>query len=140
MQSTRHGGGHLTGQDIVTKAIDPFHCKEIDKPTSGITAGVPFVISGVAAAGLTVVMVTSIPFKMKIIDWWFVSGAGSGTIKITDGTSDIGAATTCSGVAAVIGGLTVVAATATLAKAATLKMVSTGAGAGDVYVMAVRVA
>ena len=140
MQSTRHGGGHLTGQDIVTRAIDPFHCKEIDKPASGIAAAVPFVMQGTVAAGATTVMVTSIPFKLKIIDWWFISAATSGTIKITDGTDDIGAATTCSAVADVVGGSTVVTGKATLAKAATLKMVSAGAGAGDVYVMAVRVA
>ena len=140
MQNTRHGGGHLTGQDIVTKAIDPFHCKEIDKPASGITAAVPFVISGSIDATGTVVMVTSIPFKLKIIDWWFISAAGSGTLKITDGTDDIGAVTTCSGVGNVVGGSTIDVAKATLAKAATLKLVSASSGAGAVYVMAVRVA
>ena len=139
MQSTRHGGGHLTGQDIVTKAIDPFHCKEIDKPTSGIKAAVPFVIKGTATAGDTVVMVTSIPFKMQIIDWWVVATAGSGTIKITDGTDDITDAVTCSGDTDIVGGGEIDDDYSTVAKAGTLKMVSTGAGAGEVFAMAIRV-
>jgi len=88
-------------------------------------------------------IVTSLPFKCKIIDWWLISrDTTAGNVKLQNGTPTDLSANVAKGTAddTLVRGGTIVDATDELAAGSALKVYASAAAAFDVFVMVVRVA
>lgn len=138
-----------TADGDVIEVLPDVASVEVDGASTSVEAegsngAIPIVFakSGITDASTAVAIVASLPFKIKIIDWWLIArDTTAANVKLNDGTNDISAnvAKGTSDDARVAGG-TIVAEYDALDAADALKVVASAAAAFDVFVMAIRVA
>jgi len=138
--------------DIVEMLEDFGSAAEVDGASTSVEAedsngAIPIIFAkaGITDASTAVAIVTSLPFKAKVIKWWLISrDTTAANAKLQDGAgtpNDI-TANVAKGTAndAIVAGGTIVAAQDELAAGSALKVLASTAAAFDVFVMVIRVA
>lgn len=135
--------------DVIEIVEDYGGAAQVDGASTSVEAedsngAIPIIFAktGITDASTPVDIVASLPYKIKVIDWWVISrDTTAANVKITDGTNDI-TANKAKGTAddAVVRGGTIVAEDDECAAASALKAEASTAAAFDIFVMAIRVA
>lgn len=135
--------------DIVEILLDNGADSDIDGASVAVEAeggngAVPVLFrkSGITDASTAAAIVASLPFAVKIVEWWVISrDTTAANVKLQDGTPTDLTANIAKGTAddTIVRGGTIVAEADELAAGAALKVLASTAAAFDVFVLCVKI-